>query len=61
MTLLNLVSTLNGEIYVVVKDGENILIEFMSEGISSVSDDVTSRTVSEWKITGSTQIEVKLA
>lgn len=61
MTLLDMISGLSGEIEVTVKDGENVLIQFISNGINSVSDEVTSRTVSEWVITGSTQIEVVLA
>lgn len=61
MTLLDMISGLSGEIEVTVKDGENVLIQFISNGINSVSDEVTSRTVSEWDITGSTRIEVVLA
>lgn len=61
MTLLEMIGTLSGEIEVTVKDGENVLIQFISNGINSVSDEVTSRTVSEWDITGSTRIEVVLA
>lgn len=61
MTLLEMISGLSGEIEVTVKDGENVLIQFISNGINSVSDEVTSRTVSEWDITGSTRIEVVLA
>lgn len=61
MTLLDMIGTLSGEIEVTVKDGENVLIQFISNGINSVSDEVTSRTVSEWDITGSTRIEVVLA
>lgn len=61
MTLLEMISALSGEIEVTVKDGENVLIQFISNGINSVSDEVTSRTVSEWDITGSTRIEVVLA
>lgn len=61
MTLLDMISVLSGEIEVTVKDGENVLIQFISNGINSVSDEVTSRTVSEWDITGSTRIEVVLA
>ena len=61
MTLLDMISGLSGEIEVTVKDGENVLIQFISNGINSVSDEVTSRTVSEWSITGSTRIEVELA
>lgn len=61
MTLLDMISGLSGEIEVTVKDGENVLIQFISNGINSVSDEVTSRTVSEWVITGSTRIEVVLA
>ena len=61
MTLLDMISGLSGEIEVTVKDGENVLIQFISNGINSVSDEVTSRTVSEWNITGSTRIEVVLA
>ena len=61
MTLLDMISGLSGEIEVTVKDGENVLIQFISNGINSVSDEVTSRTGSEWDITGSTRIEVVLA
>ena len=59
MTLLSLISLLDGNIDVTVKADE-VLIEFMSGGINSVSSDVTSRLVSKWTIDGSTRITVEL-
>ena len=61
MTLLELVSALNDkEVSVIVKDGDTVLIDFMSPGIQSVSSDVSGRIVKEWYLKSASEIAVEL-
>lgn len=63
MTLLDFIKALkNKDINVTVIDGENddTIITFLSQGIDGVEGDVSARPVKNWKMTGSTAIEVTL-
>lgn len=63
MTLLQFISTLGTQnVNVTVIDGETdeTIIEFKSQGIAGVENDLTARTVKKWTMNSALNISVKL-